>query len=316
MKRRTKAVLLVAGLAVAIPVGTVVVLSEALFRILDPNHQCETGFSKLTSCTYHRSSRTTQQGTPLFGAPAYPIGTIISHDETSWAVADCPENHIARRLLCAVPSVAAPAQAASDDAVTGLPLPKPWLVRTAKNSLSIKSFHLETPLELAAVLGFYRTELSKRGWTENDGAVVTPDRAVIAFTTIDGPALLRVVHQDDRTIADLSLRKPGDAKARILPRPGQVRLMLGNTTDEEAVITINQQTIKLAARAGEHLARSADEADELPEGQKIDLPAGKYKVTLRLAGSRAQDREFEVAADETWGLLVGEEGTPFPVHLY
>ena len=31
MKRRTKAVLLVAGLAVAIPVGTVVVLSEALF---------------------------------------------------------------------------------------------------------------------------------------------------------------------------------------------------------------------------------------------------------------------------------------------
>jgi hypothetical protein len=28
---------------------------------------------------------------------------------------------------------------------------------------------------------------------------------VIAFTTTDGPALLRLVHQDDRTIAGLSL---------------------------------------------------------------------------------------------------------------
>ena len=118
--------------------------------------------------------------------------------------------------------------AAIDDAATGLPLPKPWLLTTAKNSPFIKSVHVETPLDLAAVLGFYRVELSKRGWTENDGAVVEPDRAVIAFTTTDGPALLRLIHQDDRTIADLSLRKPAAANAGIQPRPGQARLMLGN----------------------------------------------------------------------------------------
>jgi hypothetical protein len=319
MKRRTKGVLLVGSVAVAMAVATVVGLSAALTRVLDPHGQCETGFSTLIDCTYHASSRTTTQGRPIFTtstAPAHPIGTILSHDETSWAVADCPQNYIAKRLLCAVPSVAAPVQAASDDVVTGLPLPKPWVLRTAKNSLVIKSFHVETPLDLSVVLGFYRSELSKRGWTENDGAVVAPDRAAIAFTTPDGPATLRLIRHDDRTIADLSLRKPRPANAGLLPRPGQVRLMLGNRTDEEAVIIINQQTVRLAAHAGNDLAYSADEASKLPDSQKLDLPPGKYRVTLKVASGAAQNREFEVAAGETWGLLVGQAGIALPVHLY
>jgi hypothetical protein len=128
---------------------------------------------------------------------------------------------------------------------------------------------------------------------------------VIAFTTIDGPALLRLIHQDDRTIADLSLRKPTAVEeADILPSPGQVKLMFGNARDEGAVVTINQQTIKLTARA------------ELRNSPKIDLPPGKFKVTLKVAGSAAQNREFEVGADETWGLLVGPAGVPLPVRLY
>ena len=52
--------------------------------------------------------------------------------------------------------------------------------------------HIETPLDLAGVLVFYRFELSKRGWSENGGAVVESGGAVIAFTTADGPALLRL----------------------------------------------------------------------------------------------------------------------------
>jgi len=126
------------------------------------------------------------------------------------------------------------------------------------------------------VLGFYRAELSKRGWTENDGAVVAPERAVIAFSTADGPALLRLIHQDDRTIADLSLRKPAAVDAGILPRPGQVKLLFGNGMDEDAVITINELTIPLAARAGYELADSAADARKLPDSQKIDLSPGKY----------------------------------------
>ena len=331
MKRRTQGVLLVGGLAAA----AVGVLALGLPRGFDHRH-CKLGFLSI-SCSWTTHQRTT--GIPARGwkspleATSGPITITNSSsrrasesgydDVTLWAVTSlCPQDYIAKRLPCVDASVAAPARAASDELqvqlsdATGLPLPERWILATVKNSPFIKSIHIETPLDVAAVLGFYRAELSKRGWTENDGAVVEPDRAMIAFTTTDGPALLRLIHQEDRTIADLSLRKPAAANAGILPTPGQVRLMLGNDTDEEAVITINEQTIELAARAGCDLRDDPDTMRKSPDCPQIDLPPGKYKVTLKVASGAAQNRQFEVAADETWGLLVGSAGVPLPVHLY
>ena len=324
MNRRTKGVLLVGSLAVATAVAAVVVLTGALAKAIDPQHYCDTGFSKLINCTYHWSSKSTGQSTPIFTTPANATSTMPSRspdtfrptyvDVTSWAVADCPRNYFARRLLCADASDATSVQAADDDIVTGLPRPKPWLVTTAKNSTFIKAFHVETPLDLAGVLRFYRLELSKRGWSENAGAVVEPGGAVIAFTTADGPALLRLTHQNDRTIADLSLRKPAAIDAAILPIPGQVRLLLGNSTNEDAVITINEQTIKLAAHT--ELTDDTATGRKSPESQEINLPPGRYKVSLKIASGAAQNRAFEVAADETWGLVAGPAGVPLPLHLY
>jgi hypothetical protein len=328
MYRRTKGVLLVGSMAIAIAVTTVVVLTEALAKVVDPQHYCDTGFSKLVKCTYRLSTITKSQSTPIFATLSNATSTIppasrdntprlISIDVTSWGVAECPQNYIAWRLLCAVASDAAP-QAADDDPATGLPRPKPWLLTTAKNSNLIKAFHVETPLDLAGVLRFYRLELSKRGWSENDGAVVEPDGAKIAFTTTDGPALLRLTHQDDRTIADLSLRKPtatdaakdAATDAAIQPASGQVRLLLGNATDEEAVITINEQTIKLAARV------ELKDGLNSPGRPEINLLPGRYKVSLTIASGAAQNREFEVAADETWGLVAEQAGVLLPLRLY
>ena len=223
MNRRTKGALLVGSLAVATAVASVVVLTGALAKTMDPRHYCETGFSKLINCTYRWSSRSIGKGSPIFTTPSgSPASFRPSYtDVTSWGIAQCPQNDIARRLLCAIPSDAAPAQAAGDDPVTGLPRPKPWLVTTAKNSTFARAFHVETPLDLAGVLRFYRGELNKRGWSENDGAVVEPGGAVIAFTTADGPALLRLTRQNDRTIADLSLRKPADPKTLSCRCPGR-----------------------------------------------------------------------------------------------
>jgi len=42
----------------------------------------------------------------------------------------------------------------------------------------------------------------------------------------------------------------------------------------------------------------------------------KTASALKVASGAAQDREFEVAADETWGLLVGSAAVPLPLHLY
>ncbi|MGY3035657.1 hypothetical protein ACVIIV_004827 [Bradyrhizobium sp. USDA 4354] len=242
-------------------------------------------------------------------------------DETWSAVRDrCAPDYLGERLLCDAVAVLAAAASRTFEAKmseeASLPLPARWDLMTAKNSPVIRSAHVETPLDLAAVLGFYRAALGKRGWTENAGAEVEPDRAAITFTTADGPVLLRLTRQHNTTIADLSLRKPAVATAAILPKPGQVRLMLGNKADEAADITVNGRTVKLAAHAGEELAHSDSDAGKLPDSQKIDLSPGKYKVTLRLEGGAAQNREFEVAANETWGLLVSREGAPLPIRLY
>src|SRR5581483_11725421 len=285
MHRRTKALLLAAGLTVGAAVTSLVVLTAAFAKVMDPRDYCETGFSKLIDCTYRWTSTTARQSTPIFATPLNATSTtppqaqetprVIYVDVTSWAVADCPRNDIARRLLCAEPSDAAPAQAASDDATTGLPRPKPWFITTAKDSTFIKAFHVETPLDLASVLRFYRRELGKRGWSENGGAIVAPDGAVIAYTTPDGPAQLRLTRQDGRTIADLSLRKPAATKAGLLPMPGQARLLLGNSTEEEAVITINGQTFKLPADA--KLADDPITGRKSPDSQEINLPPGRYR---------------------------------------
>jgi hypothetical protein len=323
MKRRTKTVLLVAGLGVTAAAAVVVGLTMALAQVVDPHQQCATGFSRLVDCTYHWTSRTTTQGDPdpAFAAamgvapPTTTFRGVISHEETSWAVATCPQNSIARRLLCANPA-ATPVRATSDDLVTGLPRPKPWIVTTARKSSLIESVHVETPLDLAGTLGFYRAALSQRGWTENTGAVVEPDRAVIAFATSDGPVLLRLTHQGDRTTADLWRHKGADANAGNLPKPEQARLILGNDTDEEAVITVNAQTITLAARTGNDFKDDAETGLKSKDSPEIDLPPGKVKVTVKLASGAAQNRTFEIAAEETWGLLAGPAGAPLPIHLY
>jgi len=274
MNRRTQGVLLAGGLAAA----AVAVLGLA--RGLD-HLPCKVDLPSLSCKWSLRSS--------ISFTPRTPQSSEIV-DVTSWAVTT--------NAWAAIPAQLSEA--------TGLPLPTRWVLATAKNSPLIKAVHVETPLDLAAVLGFYRVELSKRGWTENR-AVVEADRAVIAFTTTDGPALLRLIHEDDRTIADLSLRKPAAANPDILPSHGQVKLMFGNDTDEAAVITINAQTIPLAAHAGRHLPDGGAER-KLLDNPQIDLPPGKYKVTLKVASGAAQNREFEVAADEV--VAAADEGDP------
>ncbi len=307
MNRRIRIVLLVAGLAVAGVTTTLVLPAAALASLFDL-HGCRIGLgSLLIGCTYqsHRTTTSKPSTPPPDGERAPFMSGVI--EETAWDVTNhCPLGPFARRLLCGEAE-----KPARDDLevelslATGLPLPKGRLLTTEKNSPLITSVHVEMPRDLADVLGFYRAELGKRGWSENEGADVAPDRAVIAFTTAEGPALLRLSHHGDRTIADLSLRKPDAVvKAEMLPSPGQVKLMLGNTTDEDAVVAINDQTIRLSAKA------------EFPRAPEIDLPPGRFKVTFKVPGNEAQRREFEVAAGETWSLLVGPDGVPLPVHVY
>jgi len=321
MKRRTKKILLLGSLVVAAGVVTYFQANAAFTRVIDPKQNCQTGFSTLVTCRLQLSSRTVWQRKPDPDWPGSKASTaetsppepdkLISTEVTLWALAECPENSVARRLLCATPSTAPRAEDAVVDPNTGLPLLQPWVLKTARSSPAISAVHVETPFDLAATLNFYRGALSKRGWTENSGALVTPDAAAITFTTTDGPALLRLSRRDNLTIVELSLRKPAAANSGLRPKPGQARLKLGNSRDEEAVITINDQTIKLAADAG-HLMMD----DTGTDNSDLNLPPGRYKVTLKTASGAAQTRELDLVVDETWGLVVGPDATPLPLRLY
>jgi hypothetical protein len=155
MKRRTKKILLIGGgLLFSAGITAAFLLTSAFARVIDPGQRCQTGFSTLVTCRLQLSTTTTWQGTPIFSTPATPASNtestspqsdkLISTDVTVWAIADCPENFIARRLLCATPSTAPRAEDAVNDPDTGLPLPKPWILRTAKSSPAISAVHVET----------------------------------------------------------------------------------------------------------------------------------------------------------------------------
>lgn len=165
------------------------------------------------------------------------------------------------------------------------------------------------PAPLSDVLAFYRAELSKLGWQEkSEGATVSAERAQIDFTSPQGPAVLKLGRARGETTVTLA-QKNADAaaKADIMPKAGQARLMLGNMGAGEASLTINKQTVKIAAGAG---------GPNSPKGPMLDLPPGKHQYALRLSGRPVHTETLTVAAGEAWGLLVGPSGDVLPLQMY
>ena len=171
-----------------------------------------------------------------------------------------------------------------------------------------RELNASIPADLASVLGFYRRELGKLGWKEaSDRAVIQPDQAQLAFASPDGLATLKLGRDHDETTVDLAQKMPAvAAKADIAPKPGHARLLLGNIGDSEAALTINKQTIKIAAGAGGPHAK----------GPTLDLPPGKYQYSVKVGGGAAHSNEIEVAADDAWGLMISPDGEVLPLHVY
>ncbi|MGT2436911.1 hypothetical protein ACU4GH_14775 [Bradyrhizobium betae] len=230
-------------------------------------------------------------------------------------------------MVAAAKPVAAPeVQAGSSEAKSSEPL-KPdsesqLPVPTQRSSTSLATTKLpgsETPFrrELAAsipaplgdVLAFYRSELSRLGWQEKaDGAAVSAERTQIDFTSPQGPATLKLGRAKGETTVSLVQKNPDAAtKADIMPKPGQARLMLGNMGAKEAALTINKQTVKIAAGAG---------GPQSPKGPMLDLPPGTYQYALRTPGRPARTETLTVAAGDAWGLLVGPSGDVLPLQMY
>jgi hypothetical protein len=164
------------------------------------------------------------------------------------------------------------------------------------------------PAGLGSVLAFYRGELGKRGWKETaEHAVVQPDQVQLAFSSPDGPAMLKLGRSNGETSINLAQKIPAAAtKADVMPKPGQAKLLFGNVGDSEAALTINRQTIKIAAGAGGPHSK----------GPTLELPPGKYPYSLKVGGGPVRTNEIEVAADDAWGLMVVPGGEVMPLHVY
>jgi hypothetical protein len=171
-----------------------------------------------------------------------------------------------------------------------------------------RELNASIPADLNSVLAFYRAELGKRGWKEAaERAVVKSDQAQLAFVSPDGPAALKLGRSNDETSVVLARKIPAAAaKGDVIPKPGQARLMFVNMGDGEAVLTINKQTIKIAPGAGRPQAK----------GPALDLPPGKYRYSVKVAGRPAGNSEIEIAADDTWGLMVAPGGEVMPLQVY
>jgi hypothetical protein len=211
----------------------------------------------------------------------------------------------------AAPADKANEPASADDLVMeesgGLPLPKRHTMSEGTKSTFRRELKASVPLGLTDVLGFYRRELGKLNWKEEAaGAVVAADRVNLAYTSPDGPAILTLGRKDGETTVNLAVRDPGAAaKAGVMPKPGQAKVLVTNITDADAVLVVNKQTIKAAAGVG----------TKAPDGPMLDLAPGKYKVSSKLAGKPAHDDEIEIFADQTWGLLIGPGGV-LPLQVY
>jgi hypothetical protein len=92
-----------------------------------------------------------------------------------------------------------------------------------------------------------------------------------------------------------------------MPKPGQAKLLFGNMGNQEAVLTINKQAVKIAAGAG---------GPQSPKVPMLDLPPGKYPYSLKMAGRPARNDTIDIAAGDAWGLMVGPTGEVLPLQMY
>jgi hypothetical protein len=214
------------------------------------------------------------------------------------------------------PAGKAVAETLEADPDSALPVPKQRTmtsIGTAKMPGSDAPFRKEleasVPAELNTVLAFYRSELGKRGWQETaEGAVVKPDQAQLAFTSPDGPATLKLGHKNGETSVNLAQKYPAAAaKADVVPKPGQSKLMFGNIGKSDATVSINKQTIKIAAGAGGPLS---------PRPPMIDLPPGKYQYALKIGAGPARNNQIEIGAGDSWGVMIGPGGDVLPLQMY
>ena len=186
----------------------------------------------------------------------------------------------------------------------GLPLPDDYTGYASEGTEFSRKLNVSSPSDLETLVEFFQTELASRAWTLDDSDQ-TSEEATLRFSGSEGELVVTLQAGDETEVA-LALKNTAAAEeAGILPPAGQARVYLVNFSEQELSVTINDQVIKMVAEQG---MESPDDAPNL------DLPPGTYEVTTEI-GSVSVTDEVIIGADETWGLLLDEEGA-LPIQMY
>jgi len=172
-----------------------------------------------------------------------------------------------------------------------------------------QSIETRIEAEINAVLAFYRSELTDRGWKENEKATkIADDSATLAFDGPSGPLTLELSKKRKDTIIKIAASDTKAAERHgMVPEPGRARLMLGNSHSKAVVISVDGKEHNVAAGLG---ARDPDQAI------KLDLAPGKHAVLIKVPGKAAQTEEIEIGAGNTWGIIVVPTGGYFSDRVY
>jgi hypothetical protein len=166
--------------------------------------------------------------------------------------------------------------------------------------------------ELKAVVDFYRYEMTTGEWGQwkevAGDAKVESKTARLGFSGPAGSLIVNLRSDGKEVAITLASRDAQAARAAGLsPAPGKARLIVGNASGKDAVITINNREYRIAAGAGEKDPKT---------GINWDVAPGVFKVEIKQAGDKPQSEELKIGPDEIWGVIIGPTGSFLATQVY
>ena len=137
--------------------------------------------------------------------------------------------------------------------VNGIPVPTDLTSNSAEDGPFMVTEEGTVSASVSDVAEFYRSELAKLSWKEDKGNAKLGDAGgELRFISPEGPARLVLANANDQTQFTLTLHKAEAAKqSGLLPADGKTKVMFGNATNGEAVVNIDNKSVKIAAHTGE-----------------------------------------------------------------
>jgi hypothetical protein len=195
------------------------------------------------------------------------------------------------------------------DSYDGWPIPEGFQNVQQQGSKFRTEIKATVTAELTAVVEFYRRELASGQWKENQVvAKIEQAFATLAFTGPTGGLTVQLKSEGKETAITLISRDAQAAKAAgLLPSADKGRLIIGNSHEKAATVTINKRDYNVAAGAG---------ADDPKTGLNWEVAPGKYTVEIKLPGEEVQTEKLTIGAGEIWGVMVLPPGGHSAFQLY